>query len=70
MFSGVMADQSDFRAKAVGFWPRESIATTVPVWTVEKTGHWSRVSRLHEDPTGGLHQALGNWGRTCPAGRP
>ncbi len=70
MFSGIMADQQDFRAKAVGYWPKASVASTVPVWTVESNGTWSRVSRLHEDPTGGLHQALGNWGRTVPCGRP
>ncbi len=70
MFSGIVADQADWRAREVGFWPKASVATTVPVWHVEQTGAWKRVSRLHEDPDGSLHQALGNWGRTVPCGRP
>ena len=70
MFGGIVMDQADWRAREVGFWPKQSIATTVPIWHIEKSGKWSRVSRLHETPDGTLNQALGTWGRTVPAGRP
>ncbi len=70
MLSGVMPTQADWRAKEVGYWPKAAIATTAPIWHIEKTGKWSRVSKLHETPTGALWQALGNWGRTVPCGRP
>ena len=64
-----MATPQDWVAREVGFWPPQAEGHH-PVWNAEHEGDHCRVSSLHETPTGKLVQALGNWGRVVPAGRP
>lgn len=68
---GMVATPADWRAREVGFWPPES-TNHFPVWSVSQTPATgvASVCALHEDTTGRLAQALGNWGRVVPAGSP
>ena len=64
---GIVASPTSLEARELGRWPAGAMARP-PVWTIDHDGRVSRVQRCHTDK-GVLRAALGNWGRTVPAGR-
>ena len=64
---GIVASPESLQARELGRWPAAAMARP-PVWTIDHDGRVSRVQRCHTD-SGVLRAALGNWGRTVPAGR-
>jgi hypothetical protein len=66
---GIVATPADWQLREIGFWPPQAEGRH-PTWHAEHIGDTCYVSMLHTGTTGRLAQALGNWGRVVPAGRP